>query len=501
MAKHSADTVRTPTGPVSRGFRRRWWGLIPGVISGALTAVHPSLGAGLVAAAAFLWLAVFHVSWAAGTLLVIRPMLDFATRLGIPVGSVRLNLAAVIGLAAVGTAVLYGVDRRVRRRAISWGGVPAAALGMLVLLAACGTLNGMRVLGPKMLAIGLRETIRLGSLLAFYWLTVNLLRDGMGAHRLLRTLYAALAVPLVVGSAQFLRFLLEGNYSGPLTALPPGRLTGTFIHGVAFGVFLALFMVISLTLWSSRRRWGIPRGLVLLALGVSGVLLVFTWARGAWLFFGVALLAKLLLEPRRMILPVLVVGCLGALFFGDRIAARFSDVRTDLSLRRIVAWNQHQNSFEWRIYNWFVLVNIGLRHPVLGHGTGATNEVNPVLAVNRELQESRGYSAHNEFVAFFVEYGAAGVLVLALYFGLLLRWLWRRRRRMRLAGQPAAEFAGAGLEILLGFLVISVFTASPLSSTASYYVVTCLLALVQVGPGEAPEPSPPAAGSATPRRA
>jgi len=479
MATQTAGGGTSEALPAPRRLYRHPGILIAGAISGGLTAVHPALGASLLSAGAFLWLVLSRVSWAVVIFLLVRPGMDWATRFGFLVGRVRFNLAGLLGVLVIGVAAAYLVDRLVRRRPVTAGGAPALALGLIVAWAAFGTLVGVQVLGPKMLAIGLRETVRLASLLALYWLLVNLLRHGMPPERVVRALYSGLVAPALVGAFEFLQFFLRGAYSGPGSALPPGRLTGTFVHGVGFGLFLAVFVTLSLTLWRSRHRRGLPRWVPALALASTAFLLVFTWARGAWLFLAVMLGVKLLLEPRRMLVPVLVLSVAGGALFGPRIAARFSDVRPDMSLRRIVAWDQHENSFEWRILNWFILVNIGSHRPLLGHGTGATPEVNPIRDRSHFFDEVRGYSAHNEFVAYFVEGGAAGVAVLCAYFYLLGRWLWRVRRKLRARGDPAGELAGVALEVLAGFLVISALTTQPLGGTALYYYVVCLFALVK----------------------
>jgi O-antigen ligase len=462
---------------VRRPATRRPWGWLAGTALGAATALAPGPTALGLLAGTLGWMAAVNLPLAAGALLAVRSSLDFLTGTGIPVGPVRVNPPGALGVVVAVLAIFHLVDRRLRRVKIDFGGGPALAFALLTAFALIETPNGVIAVGPKMLAIGLKETVRLGSLLGLYLLLVNLMRGGADRRLFLRAIFLAMLVPCAVGLWQFTYYSSQGFYNLRAEELPVGRVSGTFFHPNSFGLFLAVLLTLGFALLRNRRS-GIPSALLPPAMALAAFLLAFTASRGSWIFLGVCLFVKVLLRPGRTLVPVVLVALVVGLAAGPRIAGRFSDVRSDVSLRRVVARQELRNSFEWRIYNWYILTQVGLQRPLLGHGTGSTSAVNPLQSVNRLSGESRGFSAHNEFVRYFVEGGLAGLAVILAFFGVLGGWAFRTFRSLRRAGDPDADLAGVAVEVIAGLAVLSVFAANPLDQTGVYYYLLALFAVV-----------------------
>lgn len=455
-----------------------WTAVIGGGLAGAAAALSPALSGVLFVLGGFTLLAVTHLPAAVAVLLVLRSTLDHLTETGLGVGPVLLNPASALGLLVLGVTVLYLIDRRLRGVRPDWGGWPAVCFGILAVYAVVGTPVGVAALGRSMLAVGIKEAVRLSSLLALYILIVNLQRGGMKDSTLLRCLYMSMAIPAALAIWQFMFYSGEGYYSLAVGAVPRGRLTGTFYHANSFGVYLAFLLMLGLILlqysWHGIPRWALTGVMIL-----GGVLLVFTFSRGAWVFLVAGLAVKLLLRPGRILVPIALVGLILAASFSPRIASRFSDLRTDVSLERVVGQEEMHNSFEWRMYNWYLLIRVGAGRPVLGHGTGSTPHVNPLQSVNRLHQTSRGFDAHNEFVRSFVEGGLVGVAVLICFFLFFFRWAWRVFRALKAAGDRRADLAGVALGVLTGLLLLSLLAGNPLTKTSVFYYFIILFAILR----------------------
>lgn len=499
MSAGRPETLLGRLRPIPRPWRH---GRLPAWIGGALVGVAtvfaPGAVAILTALSGLVWLSVASLPMAAGLLLAVRSSLDILTERGIAAGPVRLNAPSAIGLAVAALAAVVLLDRRLRRRAIDWGGPPALGLALLAGFALVQIPNGAATIGHSMIAIGLKEVIRLGSLLGLFLLLVNLQRAEADRRVILRAVYASLLVPGAWALWQYVYYSGLGMYDLPLGSDQPGRLQGTFFHPNSFGLYLAFLITLSVTLLRHPGR-GVPPWILLPVIGGSTFLLAYTASRSAWLFLAICLGVKLLLHPRRFAVPLLAGLALAALLAGPRVAARFEEVQTGISLRRIVARQELYNSFEWRIYNWFVLTRIGMERPLIGHGFGSTSLVNPLQSIDRAAGRSRGFSAHNEFVRFFVEGGLAGVALLVAVLTLWLRWCFRRWRTLRRIRDGDADLAGVALEFVAGLICLSLFAANPLDQTSVLYYFLALVAILRGREWAArPEPGPAGAVAASP---
>lgn len=96
--------------------------------------------------------------------------------------------------------------------------------------------------------------------------------------------------------------------------------------------------------------------------------------------------------------------------FDTLIIERVNDISLNPDVLKAASIGYTQNSFEWRIYNWNMLIKEFLKEPLLGYGTLGWKIVNPVRDYT-----GGGFLPHNEFVGWLVQFGIIGSSVL-LYF-------------------------------------------------------------------------------------
>lgn len=450
------------------------------MIGAAAAAVEPRV---VVLAAAIL-IAVVTWRWpervmaiSVAGILVVRPVLDTFSerRLGLSVWAV--NPAVAFGGAVLLVGVVVGGQRLLAGRRLwpdreSW-----RAHWWLALAYVIGLTSGARYYGALGLSDGLRDVLRMASVVAGFlvmtWWT------GSRPERV-RASWFWLCLGAIVPVSVALWQLATGQGSTP--ELGVNRLAGTFSHPNTFGTYLVPFvLILSATLTTGR---GVLRAGRLVVAAALTVLIALTYSRTALL----VLLAGLLLLPllhapqlgwataRKLLLAVLVVGAMGWALVGRVAMQRFSGLSVGRAAVEQAQLGESENSFEWRLINWGVLIGLGLRHPLVGHGIGMTTEINPLVSTENGLP----INAHNDFVRFFVESGAVGVLAYTLYGGLLCLCAFRRARR---AGPTAAPTAYAITAAWIAIVFLSLGTTEVSLSTAVLYELYAMLTLIGVAAG------------------
>lgn len=288
----------------------------------------------VIALAAPLMLAGLRSLWLLFAVLIgALTMLPFFV-LPVSAGGASPTLFEVLGLALVGgyAAVLL-IDRR--ERLVARGPVVAWLLfgGYLVFVFVLGSRFGA---GAELT----RLFLRFGLALALFWLTVQLVRSRAEASRLAgwivggTALAAALGLVLYAGGVEFThRMLLRlVPYGYPDTRVVrwiednpanPMRLTGTGIDPNAFGGMLMLGFVLAVGLAFSREK-PLPVVLIWAAIALTGLGVLLTYSRGAWV--GSAVGAGIIVWFRaRWLVPLGLLGALAALVagLGGGFVARF----------------------------------------------------------------------------------------------------------------------------------------------------------------------------------
>lgn len=92
------------------------------------------------------------------------------------------------------------------------------------------------------------------------------------------------------------------------------------------------------------------------------------------------------------------------------IIERVNDISLNPDVLKAASIGYTQNSFEWRVYNWNMLIKEFLKEPLLGYGTLGWKIVNPVRDYT-----GGGFLPHNEFVGWLVQFGIIGSSVLSYF--------------------------------------------------------------------------------------
>jgi len=386
---------------------------------------------------------------AAFAVLAVRPSLDVFSERRLGLSEFAVNPAVVFGLGVLAVAVVLALVRA-RSGQTLW---PDRTLlrSHLWLLAGYGLafLSGARLYGASGAATGSRELIRITSIVAaflivLWWVEVDPSRYWRGWAYLV----AGLVIPIGVAGWQW------ATETGNLDIEGMNRLQGTFSHPNALGPYLVPFILFAIGgLQTSSRMRQLARAVG--ALGLT-VLVALTYSRTALFVLLVGLATLPLLHSGRFgwrgvlrgLALVLLLAGFGWWLAGGLIVQRFADVP---SLGRS-AWEAAQtgaseNSFTWRLINWAGLIDLGLQHPIAGHGAGMTMVLNPLVSPTNGIP----FNAHNDFVRFFFEGGLLGLSCYVLYGVLLCSWLVARARTGS-AERAASAYAVAAAWIAMFFL-------------------------------------------------
>lgn len=468
-------------------MKRRAAGLVlvaaVGLAAGA--AVSPVVFAVVVVAVAGLSVWVWpRASLELGALLVlsIRPWVDVFSERRAGLGPFAVNPSVLIGLAILVIAALEALRRRRAGLALWPDRRLAGAHGFLVAAYAVACVSGARLFGLAGAGMGAREAVRVASiigalLVVFWWADGFALRQRRGWVYLI----VGVAVPVVVAVWQYV------TGTGYLETEGLNRLQGTLSHPNAFGQYLLPFVLLSVNGAASTQG---SRRVVFLAAALSVTwLIVQSYSRTALLALGAGLIALALLRARRISVRVVVqtllivglVGGVSAYLAREALRERFANVALGRSAIESAMSGAAENSFEWRLVNWGVLISMGLAHPLAGYGAGMTTVLNPIVNTDNGVP----YNAHNDFVRFFFESGLLGLAAYLLYAIGLCGWSIRNARASPDLGSPAFAVAASCLTLLL----LSAGNPEISLATASLYSLNGMLALQATGQAGRTEPT------------
>lgn len=422
--------------------------------------------------------------------LTIRPWVDAFSERRLGLGVFALNPAVLLGLAVLAIAVISGINRAREGNSL-W---PVKGLGWahIWLCAAytVATLAGWGFYGAVGASEGGRELVRVASIIAAFLLVLWWVREDASRYRRgWFYLVAGCALPVVVGVWQWI------TGSGFLETAGFNRVQGTFSHPNSFGQYLIPFIAFGLAAVTAPQA----RHRVLLA-AVTALLTwlsFLTYSRTVVLVLAATLVSFVVLRSRyRVGIGSLVwssgfiamFGIVTWLLAGNVIRERFANVSLGRSAVDAALSGASENSYEWRLINWSVLIRLGMEHPVVGHGAGMTTVLNPIVNSDNGVP----FNAHNDFVRFFFEGGVLGLTGYLLYVLLLCGWVVRRALRSSPNGPPwAAAIASAWV----GMLFLTAGNTELSLHTADLFALYGMLALT-VG-REDPNPNSLLAGART----
>jgi O-antigen ligase len=405
-----------------------------------------------------------------GLLIAARSSLDhFVDRAVLP-GFVEINLAsALAGIILILCVIVLAVRMRFGR-GIEWGGAPALLWGGWVAFSLLGAGVGHLRHGGEALGLGLREVIRLATMLAIYLLVVNTARTRRDRTILLGCLLLSFLIPALVGYHE----LLTGRVSHEVYRV--GRLSGTFVHPNPFGMYLTLIIILAAGLWADVRGRQTSRVAIATLLVSAAVLLVFTLSRSAWAVLLLSLGWWVWGLGRRARIAVVLSLVVIAMLFGGVLRWRFQDLVSEQPA--VSGLVEEENSLVWRLRNYGLLILTWRESPVFGHGTYTTVIVNPQKSRSPEGLV-RGAGAHNELIRVLVEHGILGVALYLAFIVGMLRSLTRFARQ-----QPAPEAGGypaLGRVAWIYFASLAILGSMGteyLSHTALFYVLMALMGVV-----------------------
>ena len=389
------------------------------------------------------------------SLLAIRNVSDMAARESL-LGPLRLNLSSLLGVVAIGWAVVLLAPSLWRRRFADVRGLRAAGLLIAFLTIWLGV--GFVVHGTQPSLV--REWVRFLSVIAVGLVAANL--RSVPSRQLVGLVLLALLVPILVAVGQL---VAHASAIGPQGSNDFYRAPGTFVQ--ANKAAQSFLLAIGLAGWAVLER---PRALAAGVMAVAAVIaLLATRSLGGIAAAGTAVVAFLLLRPASARFRLALLGGL-ALFavvfaltpFGASRLASLADTR--------LPWDivgKTHNSLEWRFFNWWHLMGDWSRQPIFGHGLGST------LQIVRPID----FITHSDPVRLLVEGGVVGAAIGVAFIG----WAYaatvgvvRRATgaRLRLATVMLAVLIGLGVQSLV---------QNTLSNTALLYMLAVVFGQLWVG--------------------
>jgi O-antigen ligase len=335
-------------------------------------------------------------------LLVLRSAIDCFVVLQLPV-------AFALGLDAL--AILYVVVQLLSRQTVrtdKWlycfgGWLLVEGLWMILLWFGALGLDG------AYLSDSLREWIRILSWVMVYFLILQL-KGRMPPQQVITTLFWSLLVPLTVALIQmvapamlFGELSINGDSANTI-AEEGSRIHGTMGH--PNGLATHIFLFIGLTWWKlgqakARLPWLLLLGvLVFFFVGTKALFSLIMLA----VFFAVVLIPRLSLPNLFLTLVTfaIVIALFGSTEFGQARLGSISQtplLNPDIDISRAILLQQgDNNSFNWRIAQWYMLLGHWQDYPILGHGLGLSVQV-----------AGNGFLPHNDYIRFLVEGGIVGL--------------------------------------------------------------------------------------------
>jgi putative inorganic carbon (HCO3(-)) transporter len=263
------------------------------------------------------------------------------------------------------------------------------------------------------------EAVRIGTVVVIVITLGRVVTDRESVRLLVVAIFASAIVPIASALLQIARG------GAGITAQGIGRIHGTFLHPNPFAAYLSLLLILAAALFPHVDRiwrWALA-GLSL----VCGVVLISTYARGAWIATFAGLLVVAFLQHRRLLWLIGAVILVVALFIPS-VRLRLSDLSESRSTSGAPG-----NSLAWRIEYWEQTLELQ-DDPLFGIGL---REV--------ELNEEAAKAPHNDFVRVYVEMGLVGLAIYLWLLGALFVHA-RRSYRRAAAGLPrglAAAFLGS----------------------------------------------------------
>jgi putative inorganic carbon (HCO3(-)) transporter len=261
---------------------------------------------------------------------------------------------------------------------------------------------------------------------------------------LVRPLLAAAALSLLVPAAVAIGQLLNPDENYVFTEV--SRIQGTFVHPNSFASYLVAVAATALAVVFASR--GAARTAAIAICALSSTLVLFSYARGAWVAL-ILCAAYLLAKRNRALLLGLIAAGVAVVIFVPSVSSRFADLSGEPT---VAIGAGTANSMEWRLGYWQEILPLWSENPVSGIG------LDQVVTRTAAAAEP-----HSGFVQAIVETGTLGFVALI---GLIVA-LWRdlAAARRRATNEFDRWLAIGATAVAAGFLV-QLFTENLLTQVA-----------------------------------
>ena len=392
-------------------------------------------------------------------ILILRSSLD-------PFSAQQIPAAFAIGLDAL--TILYVVIQILIRRKVytdkffwlfaAW----VVFLGIWIILPIVGWGN----LGRTYLIDGIREWTRIFSWLMVYLLVMQL-KERIHPQKAIPVLFFSVLVPVIIG---FLQLVIPSRLPGVISC--QNCLNSTLGHPSTFGTFLFLF--ISLTLWklghAKENSW-----LWLTLLGILAFFLAMTKSLTSLIMMSVFVIALIVpkLNLFRLIGGLLFIGLVFYLFgsteFGSEKLAALLETpifNQDLDISRTILLSFGDgNSANWRIAQWYFLIDAWQQSPLFGYGLGTSKYVTYF----------QNY-AHNDYLRFLTETGIIGFTSFLIFLTTQILFLVKYLQNS-LLGSPRRRLCVTMIAIYAA-IVLGMATDNVWSHTTLFFYWWLLFAIV-----------------------
>ncbi len=326
------------------------------------------------------------------------------------VNATRLMVLAALVVSLMSARVLMG--ERVRGSTLA---VPFAAYLAMSVLATLASVHPTGSLRDLAIVVGSGGVL----------FAIMNLKDRRDWYGLLASTAAVATLVAAYGLYQAIRGVnvLSMHWLDPKTN--PGlttRVFSTFGNPNILAEYLLLVVpaVVGL-LWSERH--GLKRLLFLGVVAVTGLCMVLTFSRGAWLGTGLAVLVFLAIMEARVLLVVPIVAIGSYFFLPSVIHAR---------LASIVNLQDASNAYRMNI--WIAALHMIRDYWVTGVGFGYRSFM--LVYQDYKLRAQIAFHSHNQYLEQFVELGIMG---LALFIWLMLRVVAAGGPALRRIGRVRAD--------------------------------------------------------------
>ncbi len=447
VAQQPARPAAPAPGPGRRGLD---WGTIATAVLGIALSVYTVTGildggsrmavalpVAAIVALVLVWVALTDLETFVLVALTIRSSLDAIS------GGPQLLLGAM--LLAAGGFWLFNRRMQLGHR------FPASRLGLAY--AVFGVVALLGVLTSADVVASSTEWSRIASITIIFLVVEQFAARGSALKPFVAAIGLAALVPAAAAFAQLTSgqgLFIAGGYS---------RITGTFDHSNPLAYFSVVVLLVMVAVYPTVS--GLTRFAVGVVAALSGVLLLLTYTRSAWL---VALIGVAILLWRRRAFPLLGVLVAVVLLAGatPQVQGRFADLETAAQTS-----GKPANSLAWRWAYWQEAMDVAKPSPIAGVGLRSVAQTT-----------NEGKQPHNDVIRSYVELGIPGLLSYLFVLGMMV-WTGVRAaadaRRRRLRGIERA-ISEAGLVVALSVVTLSL-VANLMSQVVVMMYAVAVLAL------------------------